>query len=78
MERKSQNKESDLILLFLVLAFEEANSILMEENKNLLSANPDESLQAVAEIHSAFNSLIMLLGENADILGALLLVMFEA
>lgn len=50
----------------------------MEENKNLLSANSDESLQAVAEIHSAFNSLIMLFGENADILRALLLAMFEA
>lgn len=45
----------------------------MEENKNLLAANSDESLQTVAEVPSAFNSLIMLLGDNADILRVLLL-----
>lgn len=50
----------------------------MEKNKNLLSANPDESLQAVAEIPNAFNSQIMFFGNNTDILRALLLAMFEA
>jgi len=50
----------------------------MEQNKNLLSVNTDESLQDAVEIPSAFNSLMMLFGDIADILRSVLLAMFEA
>lgn len=62
----------------LFLASGEVHNILMEENKNPLSANPDASLQAVAELPTAFNSLIILFADNADILRVLLLAMIEA
>lgn len=62
----------------MLLASGEAHNISTEENKNLLSANPDESLQAVAELPSAFNSLTILFANNADILRVLLLAMIEA
>lgn len=56
-----------LALLYL-LTPGETNSVSMEENKKLLSASPDESLQALAEVPSAFNSLKMLSGANDGIL----------
>lgn len=55
----------------------EASSVSVEENKKLLSASPDESLEAPAEVPSAFNSLKTLSGANDDILMGLLLAVFE-
>lgn len=55
----------------------ETNSVSMEENKKLLSASPDESLQALAEVPSAFNSLKMLSGAKYGILMGLLFTTFE-
>lgn len=68
-------KEHSVCFIFL-LASGEVSSISVEESKNLVSTNPEESLQAIEEIPSDFNSRIF--GENAGILRALLLVMFEA
>lgn len=68
VERKSSGGGKCWVFFNLLLASGEAHNISMEENKNLLSANPDESLQAVAELPSAFNSLTILFADNAAIL----------
>lgn len=46
----------------LLLESGEVSSTSVEESKNLDSTSPDESLQAVAEIPSDFNSLTMVFG----------------
>lgn len=65
------------VCFILLLVSGEVSSITVQESKNLVSTNSDESLQAVAEIPSDFNSWAMIFGTNTDILRDLPLVVLE-
>lgn len=78
MEKKTLRRMKVISVCFFLLPVSgEVSGIPVQESKNYDSNNSEESLQSVADIPSDFNSLIFS-GDNADILRALLLVVFEA